>query len=49
MGSGCGSTSGPGDGSAITFEFSEGRISRIYNVRNPHKLERLDVVADLRR
>lgn len=35
--------------SAITFLVEEGRISRIYVVRNPHKLTRLDTVAELRR
>lgn len=39
----------PGDLSAIAFEFDGDRIARIYTVRNPHKLERLDAVADLRR
>jgi RNA polymerase sigma-70 factor (ECF subfamily) len=35
--------------SAIAFEFDGDRIVRIYTVRNPNKLERLDAVADLRR
>jgi RNA polymerase sigma-70 factor (ECF subfamily) len=39
----------PGDLSAIAFEFDGDRIARIYTVRNPQKLERLDAVADLRR
>ena len=34
---------------AVTFVVEDGRIARIYAIRNPHKLERLDVVADLRR
>ena len=34
---------------AITFVVEDGRISRIYAMRNPHKLGRLDEVAELRR
>ena len=34
---------------AITFVVEEGRITRMYAMRNPHKLGRLDDVADLRR
>ncbi|MCZ2857988.1 RNA polymerase sigma-70 factor [Blastococcus sp. VKM Ac-2987] len=34
---------------AITFVVEDGRISRMYAVRNPHKLGRLDTVAELRR
>jgi RNA polymerase sigma-70 factor (ECF subfamily) len=34
---------------AITFVVEDGRIARIYAIRNPHKLERLDNVAELRR
>ena len=34
---------------AITFVVQDGRISRVYAMRNPHKLGRLDEVADLRR
>jgi RNA polymerase sigma-70 factor (ECF subfamily) len=34
---------------AITFVVEDGRISRIYAMRNPHKLGRLDAVAELRR
>ncbi|MCZ2819459.1 RNA polymerase sigma-70 factor [Modestobacter sp. VKM Ac-2977] len=34
---------------AITFVVADGRISRMYAVRNPHKLGRLDEVAELRR
>ena len=34
---------------AITFVVEDGRISRMYAVRNPEKLGRLDEVAELRR
>ncbi|WP_208091978.1 nuclear transport factor 2 family protein [Candidatus Blastococcus massiliensis] len=34
---------------AITFVVEDGRIARMYAVRNPHKLGRLDQVAELRR
>jgi RNA polymerase sigma-70 factor (ECF subfamily) len=34
---------------AITFVVTDGRITRMYAIRNPHKLGRLDQVADLRR
>jgi RNA polymerase sigma-70 factor (ECF subfamily) len=34
---------------AITFVVDDGRISRMYAMRNPHKLGRLDDVAQLRR
>jgi RNA polymerase sigma-70 factor (ECF subfamily) len=34
---------------AVTFVVENGRIARIYAIRNPHKLERLDKVAELRR
>jgi ketosteroid isomerase-like protein len=34
---------------AITFAIEDGRITRIYAIRNPHKLERLSTVAQLRR
>ncbi|MGY1849430.1 MULTISPECIES: RNA polymerase sigma-70 factor [unclassified Blastococcus] len=33
----------------VTFVVEDGRISRMYAVRNPHKLGRLDTVAELRR
>jgi RNA polymerase sigma-70 factor (ECF subfamily) len=33
----------------IAFDVEEGRITRLYAVRNPHKLGRLDVVAELGR
>jgi RNA polymerase sigma-70 factor (ECF subfamily) len=34
---------------AITFVVEDGLISRMYAMRNPHKLRRLDEVAELRR
>jgi len=34
---------------AITFVVEDGRISRMYAMRNPHKLGRLEEVAELRR
>ena len=34
---------------AVTFVFEAGRISRIYAIRNPHKLGRLEQVAELSR
>jgi RNA polymerase sigma-70 factor (ECF subfamily) len=34
---------------AITFVVADGRITRLYAMRNPHKLRRLDEVAELRR
>jgi RNA polymerase sigma-70 factor (ECF subfamily) len=34
---------------ALTFVVEDGRISRMYAMRNPHKLGRLDEVAELRR
>ena len=34
---------------AVTFMFEGGRITRIYAIRNPHKLGRLERVAELRR
>lgn len=34
---------------AITFIVEDGRIARMYAIRNPHKLGRLDAVAELRR
>jgi RNA polymerase sigma-70 factor (ECF subfamily) len=33
----------------LTFALENGRISRIYAIRNPHKLRRLGQVAELRR
>jgi RNA polymerase sigma-70 factor (ECF subfamily) len=34
---------------AVTFVVEDGRIARIYAIRNPHKLGRLDKAAQLRR
>ena len=34
---------------AVTFMFEGGRITRIYAIRNPHKLGRLEQVAELSR
>ena len=34
---------------AVTFVVEDGRIARIYAIRNPHKLGRLEEVAELRR
>jgi RNA polymerase sigma-70 factor (ECF subfamily) len=34
---------------AVTFEIENGRIVRIFAIRNPRKLGRLDAVAQLRR
>jgi RNA polymerase sigma-70 factor (ECF subfamily) len=34
---------------AISFVIEDGRIAEIYAIRNPHKLERLGEVAELRR
>ena len=34
---------------AMTFVVEDGRITRVYAMRNPHKLGRLDEVTDLRR
>ncbi len=34
---------------AVSFVIENGRITRIYAIRNPHKLERLGEVAELRR
>jgi RNA polymerase sigma-70 factor, ECF subfamily len=34
---------------AVTFAVEDGRIARIYAIRNPHKLRRLEEVAELRR
>jgi len=36
-------------GTALTFVVEDGRIARIYAIRNPHKLGRLEEVAELRR
>jgi len=34
---------------AVSLTVEDGRIARIYAIRNPHKLERLEEVAELRR
>ena len=34
---------------AVSFVIEDGRITRIYAMRNPHKLERLDEVTEIRR
>ena len=34
---------------AVAFTVEDGRITRIHAVRNPNKLQRLDVVVELRR
>ena len=34
---------------AVSFVVEDGRITRMYAIRNPHKLERLGKVAELRR
>ncbi|MCW2637723.1 MAG: sigma-70 region 2 domain protein, partial [Dactylosporangium sp.] len=34
---------------AVSFVIEDGRITQIYAIRNPHKLERLGKVAELRR
>ena len=34
---------------AVSFVIEDGRITQIYAIRNPHKLERLGTVAELRR
>ena len=34
---------------AITFVVEDSRITRMYAMRNPHELGRLDAVAELRR
>jgi len=33
----------------FTFVIPDGRIARMYAIRNPHNLKRLDRVAELRR
>ncbi|NIH81326.1 RNA polymerase sigma-70 factor [Amycolatopsis viridis] len=38
-----------GSAAALSLVVSEGRITRIYGINNPHKLGRLDRVAELRR
>jgi RNA polymerase sigma-70 factor (ECF subfamily) len=39
---------GEGD-TAVSFVIEDGLIRQIYAIRNPHKLARLGVVAELRR
>ena len=39
----------PDDKVVLAFDFEDGLISRIYAMRNPHKLGRLEEVAQLRR
>jgi RNA polymerase sigma-70 factor (ECF subfamily) len=34
---------------AVSVVIEDGRITEIYAIRNPHKLERLGEVAELRR
>ncbi|MCL2534526.1 MAG: RNA polymerase sigma-70 factor [Nocardiaceae bacterium] len=38
-----------GEATAVSLAVEDGRIVRIYAIRNPHKLGSLDTVADLRR
>ncbi|AQA21951.1 RNA polymerase sigma-70 factor, TIGR02957 family protein [Rhodococcus sp. MTM3W5.2] len=38
-----------GEATAVSVVVEDGRITRIYAIRNPHKLERLGTVAELRR
>jgi RNA polymerase sigma-70 factor (TIGR02957 family) len=38
-----------GEATAVSVVVEDGRITRIYAIRNPHKLGRLDMVAELRR
>jgi RNA polymerase sigma-70 factor, ECF subfamily len=33
----------------VTFVIEDGRIARIFAIRNPHKLRRLEKVVELRR
>jgi hypothetical protein len=35
--------------SVFTFVVEDGRIARVYAIRNPHKLGRLEEMAELRR
>lgn len=39
----------PLDRGALALVVEDGRITRIYAIRNPHKLGRLDKVSELRR
>ena len=38
-----------GEPTAVSLVVEDGRITRIYAIRNPHKLGWLEKVADLRR
>jgi RNA polymerase sigma-70 factor (ECF subfamily) len=38
-----------GEATAVSMVIEDGRITRIYAIRNPQKLGRLKVVAELRR
>jgi RNA polymerase sigma-70 factor (ECF subfamily) len=38
-----------GEATAVSLVVEDGRITRIFAIRNPHKLERLETVAELRR
>jgi hypothetical protein len=38
-----------GEATAVSLVVEDGRITRIYAMRNPHKLGRLEKVAELRR
>ncbi len=40
---------GGANDTAVAFTIEDGRITRIYAIRNPHKLQRLDEVVELRR
>ena len=40
---------GPQRGMVVTFVVEDGRIARLYGILNPHKLRRLEKVAELRR
>jgi RNA polymerase sigma-70 factor (ECF subfamily) len=37
-----------GESTAVSLVVEDGRITRIYAMRNPHKLGRLDKVTELR-
>ncbi|CAM2847461.1 RNA polymerase sigma-70 factor [Prescottella defluvii] len=38
-----------GEATAVSIAVEDGRITRVYAIRNPHKLERLDQTSELRR
>jgi RNA polymerase sigma-70 factor (ECF subfamily) len=40
---------GGANDTAVSFVIEDGRITQMYAIRNPHKLERLGEVAELRR